>query len=70
MADKLVELRFAESIHRNDRSEVIQVVWTAKGVALKRELGLIFDAVRKGEQINALDIQMLFALFLRTDSRE
>ena len=70
MADKLVELGYADRVILEDAPKVITVFWTDSGRALRRDIGKIFDGVRKGEEINALDIQILLALFFKTNSGE
>ncbi len=70
MADKLVELGYADRVILEDAPKVITVFWTDSGRVLQRDIGNIFDGVRKGEEINALDIQILLALFFKTNSGE
>ena len=68
MADKLVKLGFASTVLRNDTAGTVTVVWTERGNVMRRELGLIFQDLQQGGEINIMEIKAMFALFLRTNS--
>jgi DNA-binding MarR family transcriptional regulator len=70
MADRLVELGYANKVLLEDTPKAITVFWTDSGRILQKELERMFPQVRNGKELNTLDTQMFLALFLTTNSGE
>ncbi len=66
MADKLVRLGYASRVATHDSGN-LQVLWNARGIALKKEVARIFESVSKGEAFDFDELQA-FLIVLSMES--
>jgi hypothetical protein len=62
MTDKLVDLGYAESVSFDPQS--IEVKWTPLGQEMRTQLARIFESIAPDKELDFVDVQALFTLFL------